>query len=222
VAGRVRPIVWVVAIAITLLLISVTYGIRHFGGHTEGPLLEPPKIAYVITVKPGRVITDGSIVLDLRGREDATIVRVTSVGDDANLEFLGAKVVGPHRRYTSTQWAPGWPPEHFQASSVIDPVGATLRPSFRTWKRQAYELLLGYRVLRPSYGMRSAVTVAYRVGGRQFESRIFSIIVTCPPDTNQEKCLYRGFDSVSPTGRLVPPIGEVVRVEVDMFDGSCT
>jgi hypothetical protein len=201
VAGRVRPIVWVVAIAITLLLISVTYGIRHFGGHTEGPLLEPPKIAYVITVKPGRVITDGSIVLDLRGREDATIVRVTSVGDDANLEFLGAKVVGPHRRYTSTQWAPGWPPEHFKASSVVDAVGATLRPSFRTWKKQAYELLLGYRVRGAAYGVRSGVTVTYRVGGQQYEATIPSIIVTCPPHAGQTKCLLRGFDSVSPTGR---------------------
>jgi hypothetical protein len=198
---RVRPIVWVVAIVIGLLLIWVTYGIGPFGGHTEGPLYEPGKIAYVITAKPGRVITDGSVVLDLHGREDATIVRVKSVGDEANLQFLGAKVVGPHRRYTSTQWAPGWPPVHFKARSVIDPAGATLRPSFRTWKKQAYELLLGYRVRGASYGVRSGVTVTYRVGGQQYEATIPSIIVTCPPHTGQDRCLYRGFDSVSPTGR---------------------
>jgi hypothetical protein len=187
-----------VAVLSALSLMSVACGT---GGGAEGPLDQPGKIAYVITAKPGRVITDGSVVLDLHGREDATIVSVASVGDDENLEFLGARLVGPHRRYNSTQWAPGWPPEHFKASSVVDPVGATLRPSFRTWRKQAYELLLGYRVLRPAYGVRSAVTVTYRVGGRQFESRIFSIIVTCPPHTNQEKCLYLGFDSVGPTGR---------------------
>ena len=184
-----------------LLLIWVTYGIRHFGGHAEGPLREPGKLAYVITAKPGRVLTDGSIVLDLRGREDATIVSVESVGNEGTLEFLGAKVVGPHRRFTSTEWAPGWPPVHFKASSVIDPVGATLRPSFRTWKKQAYELLLGYRVLRPAYGVRSGVTVTYRVGGQQYETTIANIIVTCPPHGRQSTCLRRGFDSVSTPGQ---------------------
>jgi hypothetical protein len=194
---RVRVVVGL-AVLSALALMSVACGTN---GEAEGPLDQPGKIAYVITAKPGRVITDGSVVLDLHGREDATIVSVASDGDDDNLEFLGAKLVGPHRRYTSTQWAPGWPPEHFKASSVIDPAGATLRPSFRTWKKQAYELLLGYRVLKAAYGVRSGVTVTYRVGGHQFESTISSIIVTCPPQARQTKCLYRGFDSVSPAGR---------------------
>lgn len=190
-----------VAIASGLLLIWVTYGIGHLGGQPKGPLVEPGKLAYVITAKPGRVLTDGSIVLDLRGRENATIVSVTSVGNEGTLEFLGAKLVGPHRRYTSTEWAPGWPPVHFKASSIADPVGATLRPSFPTWKKQAYELLLGYRVLRPVYGVRSGVTVTYRVGGRQYEATIANIIVTCPPHARQIKCLRRGFNSVSPPGQ---------------------
>lgn len=195
-AERIRPVVWAMAIASGLLLLWVSYGRGHFGGRGEGPLLEPPKIAYVITAKQGRVFTDGSIVLDLRGRENATIVKVTSVGDEANLQFLGAKLVGPHRRYTGTQWAPGWPPVHFQASSVIDPVGATLLPSFRTWKKQAYELLLGYFVRGAGYGVRSGVTVTYRVGGQQYEATIPNIIVTCPPHANQDRCLRHGFDSV--------------------------
>jgi hypothetical protein len=188
-----RLVVWVVTLSGFALISAACASDRE----AEGPLSESGKIAYVITAKPGRVITDGSVVLDLHGREDATIVSVASVGDDDNLEFLGARLVGPHRRYTSTQWAPGWPPEHFQASSVIDPVGATLQPSFRTWKKQAYELLLGYRVLKPTYGVRSGVTVTYRVGGQQYETTIASIIVTCPPQARQTKCLLQGFDSVT-------------------------
>ena len=142
------------------------------------------------------MITDGSIVLDLHGRENAVIVSVESVGDEANLELLGAELVGPRRRYTSTQWSPGWPPRHFRAGSIVDPVGATLQPSVRTWKKQAYELLLGYRVRGDGYGVRSGVTVTYRVGGRQYETTIASILVTCPPRASQDRCLLRGFGSV--------------------------
>lgn len=189
---RVRLGVWLTVLG---ALCSLSAGCRSSSG-AEGPLFEPGKIAYVITAKPGRVLTDGSVVLDLHGREDATIVSVASVGDGANLHFMGAKLVGPHRRYTSTQWAPGWPPVHFQASSVIDPVGATLKPSFRTWKKQAYELLLGYRVRGSGYGVRSGVTVTYQVGGEQYATTIASIIVTCPPHANQDRCLRHGFDSV--------------------------
>ena len=77
------------------------------------------------------------------------------------------------------------------------PAGAVLWPSFRTWKKQAYELLLGYRVRGAGYGVRSGVTVTYRVGGQQYHTTIASIIVTCPPQANREQCLLRGFDSVT-------------------------
>jgi hypothetical protein len=46
--------------------------------------------------------------------------------------------------------------------------------------------------------VRSGVTVTYQVGSHQFKTTISSIIVTCPPGSNQDRCLYRGFDGVTP------------------------
>jgi hypothetical protein len=158
-----------------------------------GPLREPPKIAFVITATPGRVLTDGSVVLDLTGPASAKIIGVESLGGSGTLRFLGAKLASPHRRTTSTQWVPSWPPKNFAARSIVDAAGSIIHPASRTWHKQSYELLLGYRVLTANYATRTSVRVTYEVGGETYEATIPNILVTCPQHQNQTGCLKKGF-----------------------------
>jgi hypothetical protein len=159
----------------------------------QGPLEAGRKHAWVRSAQAGEVFTDGTDLLQLNGMRMATIVSVDSVGGDNTLKFLGASIAEPRRKYTTTQETSGWPPTDLAAHNVVPAVGAAIKPLAKTWHRQGYELLLGYRIERSDYSVRAGVRITYRVGQKTYEATIPSLLVMCPPKRPAGGCMKQAW-----------------------------
>jgi hypothetical protein len=177
-----------------LLLTTAACGgplaVFHRGPIEGGPLANPPgREMWGVVAKPGYTFTDGDEVLDVRGHDPITVLSVSSVGGSKAFQFLGAKVVGPRRYFTTTQRIDAWPPTHVRGSRRIgDAVGRTFRPANTTWHGQAYELLLGYRVIADTYDVRTGVRVVYRVDGKTYQVTMPNFLVACSTRQNFNRC----------------------------------
>jgi len=145
----------------------------------------------VLRAKVGRVFTDGMNVIDIGGHEPATLLKVESIGGSEGLKFLGAKLVGPHRSAVDFTSLDGWPTVE-GSPPLIEPVGATLEPTVKTWNRHAYELVMGYRIIRATYAERVGVRVTYKIGDHVYQATLPRLISICPPGRTLTSCLDAG------------------------------
>ena len=157
-----------------------------------GPLQAPDKHGWVVTVYKGKTFTDGQELLDLRGTRPAVIQAVTVTGGTPTLEYLGASLALPSRRYTTSEEMPGYPPR-VPGSTTAPAVGHTILPTRRTERRQGYELLLGYRATRDGNAVRgdvrTTVTVDYTVSGTRYRIVMPAQLFPCPKGASQGTCM---------------------------------
>lgn len=176
----------VAVLAVVVALVASCAG--HQGGLrlplVEGPLREPSSHGSLVEGRPvGARITDGFEHLALYGDLDATILDVRSIGGEEALEFLGAYVAGPERRYAAWVQLEGFPPTKPALGPIVPAVGAVIKPRHETRGKPGigYELLLGYEVLDDSrIAARTLVEVDYRVGAMLYTWRSPAALVYCP------------------------------------------
>lgn len=161
----------------------------------NGPLRVDPKQGWAVRAVPGKIFTDGTLVLDSTNGAPMTIVSVQSVGGGQTLKLLGAKVASPERAYTTTTRFSRWPPRAVHAMRITDAVGQTITTASINWHKQPFELLLGYKVMSSEYGVRSAVRVVYTSGGNAYQALLPSLLAACPPHQDLGTCGDRAFDS---------------------------
>jgi hypothetical protein len=104
------------------------------------------------------------------------------------LKFLGAKIASPRRKFTTTLRLSGWPPRDLHAQTVYGIDGTKVTPTRSNWRRQPFELLLGYRIESSDYAARTGVRVTYEVKGKTYQVTMPSVLAACPPKDNQQKC----------------------------------
>jgi hypothetical protein len=187
-AGRISR----VAIPFALFAFLDT-GCLGFGLPTDGPLEGSGGEGFVIYAQVGRVFTDGSQILEVKGDTPIKIVSVTSQGGSSALRLLGAMIADPQRRFTTQQIFEGWPPRHPGAARVLDAVGQTVTPARMNWHKQPYELLVGYRITAPTFAVRENLRVVYTSEGRTYVANMTAKLVLCPPGGNLTRCLNEGF-----------------------------
>lgn len=152
-------------LAATLVAFSVGSGTSRSTADARiagGPLEPPLSHGYADVMAHGRQFTDGFETLRLKGDEPAVIDAVRVVADPG-LTQLGARVIGPDRRFASVQFDRHWPPRHPDLSPSIEAVGAVIQPA--SVEHMGYELVIGLRMDGPGPHFRSAVEIDYTVAG---------------------------------------------------------
>lgn len=144
--------------------------------------MAPPLHGYTHTLAEGSVFTDGFETLIVEGDETIVIDAVRMVGDQGLVQ-LGAKIIGPDRRYGSVQMAPGWPPRDPDLASYpsVDAVGARLEPGHPA----GYELLIGIRIAERGPVSRSGVEIDYSVGDERYTVTFPAEITMCTSTDQQ-------------------------------------
>lgn len=184
-------------VLLILLIGSATACQKHqsdTGPISGGPLDVGGKQSWAVPATPGRKFTDGSNILNALGGKPFTVVSVESIGGSPSLQYLGAKVASPQRRYTTTTRFEGWPPRGVHAKAVSDAIGHVITPETKNWHGQPFELLLGYKVVSPEYGVRTGIRIVYREGGKTYQAVLHSILAACPTRQDLEACGDHAFD----------------------------
>jgi hypothetical protein len=156
-------------------------------GTSSGPLHVFARHGYVVPAEAGRVFTDGFDVVRLNGGQPARVLKVESVGGTDVLDFMGAQIVGPKRKYGATQIFNEYPPQDRSLGEIVPAVGAVLQPRAETGI-EGYELLLGYRIRAGALGARTGIRITYEVNGKTFETTIEAAIITCPAGQSSATC----------------------------------
>lgn len=121
---------------------------------------------------------------------------VRSVGGEDALNYLGAKIAGPNRKYAGWSRLPGFPPHKKALGPVIDAEGATIRPRDQTRRNMGYELLLGYEIVADhEIATRTAVQVTYRIADRTYLWTSPAALVYCPANEDSNTCREAGGDT---------------------------
>lgn len=155
----------------------------------DGPMAVPEEHGTLARGPMGTRFTDGFDVLYLGGEETARIISVESVGEHEGLEFEGALIAGPDRRFGAFSQLEGFPPVEPRLGDVIEAAGAEIRPASQTRNEIGYELLLGYEVSNPSQvWYRTEIRVTYEVGDTEYLYVSPSQLVYCPDAMTSDEC----------------------------------
>ncbi|MBO9522414.1 MAG: hypothetical protein J7518_12825 [Nocardioidaceae bacterium] len=144
-------------------------------------------MAYAQVATPGTTFTDGTGLLVVPGDRPAKVLKIESLGGRSAMTFLGAKLAGPHREFTTNTSWPTWPP-NIAGDPLQEAEGATIEPVSRTFNKNGYELLLGYRIDHAKYAVRRGVRVTYRIGDRTYRAVLPLVFATCPPGRDLDSC----------------------------------
>jgi len=153
---------------------------------TDGPLRIPHDHAAFVHYRPGQVFTDGLERLLLTGDRDAVLERVELEGAEDHIEFLGARLAGPHRTVGSIQLSDGYPPDNPAFGQTVDAEGARIGRS-----QVGHELLIGIKVTKAGYAIRDGVRLYYTVAGRKYTAYFPAAIVFCPDNVSEDACAER-------------------------------
>lgn len=155
-----------------------------------GPIEPPNGHGWALSVKPGKVFTDGLEVIYVRGNESAVLDSVEIIADD-ELELVEAFVVPPPRVNAAVQLIMEWPPtdSSFGEQAVESATGAVIRPAVGE-EKSGWELLLSMRATKAGQFQRTGVKILYHVGSDRYQVTFPAEMIVCvdPGVTNYRDC----------------------------------
>lgn len=156
---------------------------------SDGPLRASTEHGIVAEGQTGSVFTDGFEVLQLGGAQEATIVKVESIGGSETFRHLGSQLAGPDRKIAASSYIKGFPPADDTLGELTQAEGAVIVPVAETRRSMGYELLVGYEILDDTQiGYRAGLRITYRVGDEEFVWESPARMLYCPVPQKSADC----------------------------------
>jgi hypothetical protein len=163
-----------VALAAVVLLMGVGGG--RGGYEPDGPLASDRETRVTTHVRPGSVITWGTVLPTNATNHDIVIESIVPSEPVSGLTVLGLGVSDPRRGAVGT--ADRYPP---LGITPLDAAGAVMTP--RDGPSPFVQVVVGIRLDDPREGRIAGLRIRYATDGRRYETVLHDELIVVPPST---------------------------------------
>jgi hypothetical protein len=176
-------------ISAAILLIVAAAGIFLYVtkriANSHGTALANVATGWEMSQDVGHTFTNGWVILHNGSGRPITLVKVEPVFSGSGLELIGTKISGRHRKLSTIQYEPRFPPTNSELGQLVDTKGFVLEAD-KSIGSPGAAVMLGLKVTKTGRSTIRAVDVTYRQDGEVKTQRLTTTLAVCAPKLVKE------------------------------------